>query len=384
MRVLLLADRSFATRERDMLARLEIGLADEGARVVRLSPIVDVHDSEHSLSVRMQYHDRGGPLANLTRLRPILRDLEDLNLPTREGGDASRPIDIVHAWGDESWGLAQDIARETGAALALDVWSIESLGAARRMFTDRATPKDGAPHPPTLFAPDSRMHDEIQRVIPSAPCRLVPWGVYVGEERTPLARFESSFSIVLTGSGRDGAACLAALRAVGALKDEFPQMLVFVDASVIRRKHGMWREAQSLGLLDRLSVLEDVEGRRELVVQADILLQPEANAEHRTLTLDAMSCSMIVVAQADPAIGALKHNETAILVENPTQGAWQSALRALLEDPPSGAALASRARAFIEQEHLASAHVRAVLSAYEWMMGARPIAFGGSSGGKVH
>ncbi|TVQ59411.1 MAG: hypothetical protein EA379_11220 [Phycisphaerales bacterium] len=384
MRVLLIADRSFAARERSMLDRLEIGLADEGARIVRLSPENESHDNERSLSARLHYHDKGGALVELTRLRPLLRDLADLNMPAPEGVDASRPIDIIHAWGDGCWDLATDLAQETGAALAMDVWSLDALAVARRSAADRPGARASEGVAPTWFAPDAAMHAEIQRQMPSAASRLTPWGVHLGEERTPLSRLPDSFSIVITGTGRDASACTQALRAVGALGAEFPQMLVFLDAAIIRRRHAVWREAQSLGLLDRLSVLEDVEGRRELVVQADILLQPEGPAEHRTLPLDAMANSMIVIAQADPAISALVHNETALIVDSRSQGAWQSALRSVLEHPENGVALAQSARSFIAHERLASAHVRSVLSAYEWMMGARPIAFGDSQSGKVH
>ena len=38
MRVLILADGLFATRERALLSRLEVGLADEGVRVVQATP----------------------------------------------------------------------------------------------------------------------------------------------------------------------------------------------------------------------------------------------------------------------------------------------------------------------------------------------------------
>ncbi len=38
MRILIIADESFASRERAMLSRLEVGLADEGVRVVHVIP----------------------------------------------------------------------------------------------------------------------------------------------------------------------------------------------------------------------------------------------------------------------------------------------------------------------------------------------------------
>lgn len=382
MRVLFLADRSFAMRERAMLSRLEIGLADEGARVVLSLPDGVEHVGMPALSARLPYPDRGGPLVTLSRLRPFLRQLDDLALPSSDPADASRPIDIVHAFGDGCWNFAADIARETGAAFVADVWSSVSLTHARRLSSERGGRSGGDGATMMWLAPDVRMHEAIQRAMPSATCRPAPWGVHVPPARAPLSRMKEAFGVALTGSGHDAASSANALRALGALSVEFPQMLIFIDAAILHRRHSMWREARDLSMLDRVSILEDFEGRRELVMHADALVYTEALGEHRTILLDAMAGSMVVVAQADPTIEALADGRTAVLVDAPTQAAWQSALRSVLEQPPLGVAVAENARAFVEQERLASAHVRAVLSAYEWLLGARPIAFG-EAGGRV-
>ena len=69
MRALILADRSFAARERDMLTRVQVGLIDEGVRVVEAIPS-DVADPDaNPLIPTIPYSDRIVLLDHLTRGR---------------------------------------------------------------------------------------------------------------------------------------------------------------------------------------------------------------------------------------------------------------------------------------------------------------------------
>ena len=59
LRVLMMADRSFARREHAMLRRLEVGLIDEGVRVLRATPAGSPEEPTTGLAGTVSYDDRG-------------------------------------------------------------------------------------------------------------------------------------------------------------------------------------------------------------------------------------------------------------------------------------------------------------------------------------
>ena len=90
MRVLLLADRSFATREHAMLRRLEIGLIDEGLRVVRANPPVPNPEPTTGLAGALTYNDRAWRYIMPAPERTLARDLMNLSLEARPDSDEER------------------------------------------------------------------------------------------------------------------------------------------------------------------------------------------------------------------------------------------------------------------------------------------------------
>src|SRR5690606_20945714 len=104
MRVLLLADRSFATREHAMLRRLEIGLIDEGLRVVRANPPVPNPEPTTGLAGALTYNDRAWRYIMPAPERTLARDLMNLSLEARPDSDEEPgiPIDLIHAFGDSA------------------------------------------------------------------------------------------------------------------------------------------------------------------------------------------------------------------------------------------------------------------------------------------
>ncbi len=367
MRVMLLADRSFATREHAMLARLQVGLADEGCRVVRAFPGDDESQADDALGPLIFYDDRPSLAPTSIRAGSLLQKASKFGLnPT---GHDDRPIDIIHTFGDGAWRLARSLAAASGASLAIEVWSHDALTAAHRL--DAAHKRDDQlPRDRFLWlAPDAHMESAIRTSMPSASIRLAPWGVHVPGQVVAFSRAEQSISAAVIGSGKQGGACSALLTALAQLTSICPQLFVFIDDAYVHAHHGLWKTIENSGLVKRLSVIENLEGRREPVLHADLLLQPETHGGHRTIVLDALAAGMAVVARKDDEIEALGADR-AVLVESGAAVAWESALRDLFSDLSAARRIGMAGREFIRGERLASAHLRAVLNAYSAVAGA--------------
>src|SRR5262245_54203201 len=116
MRILIIADESFAARERAMLSRLEVGLADESVRVIHAVPRRAAHWYHGEVySQAVTYQDRGLAISRGWRAQQIVHELEGL-----VDGEATA-VNVVHAFGLGCWPIAVELARLLGAGLAIEV-----------------------------------------------------------------------------------------------------------------------------------------------------------------------------------------------------------------------------------------------------------------------
>jgi glycosyltransferase involved in cell wall biosynthesis len=300
------------------------------------------------------------------RLVDALRQVEKLDEP--------EDIDIVHVLGGAAWDLGLALARELDAGLALDVWRtglITRAAALKTIADDRIA----------LLAPDARTAEsvraalatpEARRVSPIGRKRVVeaPWGVLAGDPRPALASGRA-LSMMVVGSGRSADHYGALLTGLAPLLASHPDAQIFCDAHAARRAN-LWPIARRLKLLPNLSLIEDLESRRDLLLAGDLLLYPEAAGEQRSVLLDAMASGVVVVAAADPSVPLLQDDITARLVDPKAALAWQVALRDLLGDPQGAQRLTASARAHVERHRKASEYIRRVLGAYDQMMADRP------------
>jgi hypothetical protein len=361
MRILLLADRSFATREHAMLARLQVGLADEGCRVVRALPGTEGADADDALGAMVFYDDRPTFAPTSLRAGALLQTVGRFGLAP--AGHDDRAIDVIHVFGDGAWRLARALAGASGATVAFEVASHEALVAAPRIDASHKRGDQVSRDRTVWLAPDAVMETAIRTTMPGANVRLTPWGVHVPGEIVAFARPAESLSAAIVGSGRQGGACQALLMALARIAKDHGNLFLFLDDAFVHAHHGLWKVIENAGLARRLSVIENIEGRREPVMHADLLIQPESHAGHRSIVLDALAAGMAVVARRDDEIDALR-NGRALLVENAAAAAWEASLRTLLADIPAAKAMGLLGREFIRAERLASAHLRAVLNAY--------------------
>jgi hypothetical protein len=370
MRVLIVADELFASRERSLLTRLEVGLADDGVLVAYAVPqqVIDdtpggAADISGVFTKVVPYTPPSMPLARRFAAAELERGL--CALP----GDFDS-IDVVHVFGGSAWNLAAQVADELEAPLAVELWRAGLAGPARDLVSagDRIER--------TLFiAADPKLEREYQdmpgtnsRHVPPPALRVrsIPWGVLSPQERRshPQAPgVAQPAAVMLVGSGFDVAAWTATLKGCHEAIRSGLDLLLFADVLAAKRSN-LWAVARSLGLLDRLSLIDNLESRRDLVLHGDLLLLPEARGEQRSIILQAMAAEMLVIAAADDNSSILQSDRTCVTLDPTNVGQWTAELRRLLTDRAAALTLAESAKFFIQMHRRASDHVRGVLKAY--------------------
>lgn len=364
MRALVIIDTIFAARERAMLSRLEMGLADEGIRVVHAVPAGAAAKEEAAsgagqpvFASAVTYSDAAIPFSlgiRAHRLREAVRRAEDL--------DDDEPVaDVIHAWGGGTWAMAMELGRLERAPMILEVWR---AGLVARAATLSET-KDKSRRL-MLLSPDQA----IDRALAAAggggvgiPVRSAPWGVFTPTEiRLPFSS-DRPLSAMVIGSGQDQGSFTAAIVGLAEVVKERPDTLIFVDAEAAQRTK-LWKAANELGIVPNLTLIDQLEARRDLVLDGDLLVVPEARGEQRSILLEAMAGGMIVVAAADPMVSSLQNGFTARLIGSSTGKAWGQSLLAILRDVRACRELAASARSFVATQRQASSQVRAVIEAY--------------------
>src|SRR3954464_3967028 len=154
MRALILADEFFASRERGLLTRLEVGLADDGVRVIHAVPEGTKTDAPGGVFSRVLTYSSKTllltrPLA-VRRLTRAIAEMDELDEPGT--------IDIIHVFGGAVWGLGADPAGVVGgggAGPAVEVGGGPAGESWRGGLINRAREvQAGAWARPLLIAPD--------------------------------------------------------------------------------------------------------------------------------------------------------------------------------------------------------------------------------------
>lgn len=347
MRALILADRHFAEREHAMLSRLEVGLADAGVRVAHATPALAVGSG--ALAAAVEYSETGPPFSRGPRAAALIDRLT---------GPKEPPIDVVHVFGGRAWSFAAEVARRLGATLVVDVWRAGLVRLARAFAAAHEAQS------PVFVAPDREIVRALARELRGADVRHTPWGVIAPPEPRPILQPELAPSVLLAGSGFQPESARAALAGLAEARRLRPSLLVVADARVASRA-ALWSLAGTMGLRDALSLLDNADAHRDITLQTDLLVWPEALGEHHTLLLDAMASGVVVIAAADPMNSTLADGRTCRLLTRPTPDDWAGAIMAMLDDPDGARALALSARAAAKDAHRASSHVSAVLGLYE-------------------
>ncbi len=371
MRVLLLADASFAAREHAMLRRLEIGLLDEGVTLARAVPSGADHEPSTGIAANVAFRTGGLKWLAVSPARQILGELS--GEPSLRNADSHSPIDVVHAWGCDVWPAALDIARATGASLALEVWSADALGRVAHI-EHRTHDLEAAGSMGIWLAPDRSMLHELGRAAKRWPVALSDWGIHPATIARAPETGVRPLSVCVVSSGMDSESCTTCLSGLARAARERDDVIVFLDEAAVASDHAVWRHAEDLGLASIMSVVPSVESRRDPILRSDVLVQPENRGEQRSIVLEAMAAGVAVVAPQDPMVESIS-GERAMVVGEPTVAAWERAFRTVLGDGSLRRTLCAAAREYALKTRLVHQQIEATLGAYESLTADEPLSF---------
>jgi hypothetical protein len=368
VRIALVLDQRFLRRENALLGRLEVGLADEGVRVVRVVP-VEAAGSDPAGIAASEVAFEPGPLG-IGASSSARQAAEGILGAWDETGDVPE-LDVVHCLGEDGWRVGEELAQMCGAGLALEAWRPASISKAVAVATRHPRGIGRRSGSVVVTLAGAGLSPVMERLTArgGAPLRayVTPWGVHTPAlVRGPMVPSEAA-SVALVFDDDDAPAAEPALGAVAQLARRFERLLVFVPGD--GDAGGIWSAARKLGILDRVSLVGAIEGHREPLLHVDVLAMVSSRGEHRSLTLDAMASGVLVVSREDAALEYLEDGTTAKIVKKHDPAGWAEALGWALDDPEAAAGLCKSARAFTRDTRTAAAQVGAVLRVYRGMSG---------------
>lgn len=357
MRAVIVVDRWMASRESGLFSRLEIGLVDEGYRVVHAVPVAALGGEQGGVYSSVAGYVDTGLAFTLPRRVGVL--VETLDALATQHGDKSG-VSVVHGFGTRAWPVAVELARQTGAALVLEVDRASLIADAARLAAAQAGKDSETRATPYFVCATEPLLAVLRSRVPGARSSLARWGVHVPPARRARGDVRAVALFVERGDSRAAAAALDALAKVAA--DE-PTLMVF--AHVQDDRNGpFWKAARRLNLLDRLSLSPDMESRRDPALQMDALLLPDASGTVHSIALDAMAAGMAVLAAPDETVEYIRGGQTARVVLRADARDWEEAVRDSVLDAPQWGVLGATAREYVRERHPVSGHIRAVLEAY--------------------
>lgn len=350
MHVALLTNSAWLDDELTSFKRLVVGLIDEQVRVAQVMPQQTDVDNSSVFGERITWNESRWSFINRFRLGKLDTVLEELE------------IDVIHALDGKLWSGAAKLGE------SLDVPVVFTANCSKELARLGRLMRKVSPTQAAFSATTEPMVQAIRELVdPAYTVTLTPPGVHPVKsdehagERTALCA-------VVSGDGIFDEHYQALLNGIARFSREQPQCQFFFDGRG-SDQHQIWQAASRLGLLGNLSLVPRGLSRRELLVRADVFLQPQPAGRSRWLTLQAMAHGVPVIAREDPWLDYLIDGETAWLVRASEPRAWHEQLTHLVEQPASATELGKRSRQWISQHRLASHCVTSILELYRRVTG---------------
>lgn len=350
-----MVDRLFARHEKALIERTVVGLLDEGIGVRLLVPRSGFkHRTSWETPVeRTPYVDRGVSIMLPIRARSLAQTLRE------QAPDTS--WDIVHAFGGQTWPLALELARRFDAALVLELWRLGLVSRAQSIVRSDSVEV-------MCLVPDQSFIDAIEREGVDIPVRVATWGVPSPISPREVLSDDGGVSIVFHSGGRDRVACVTAFDGVADAVREHPETHLFVNIEASQRA-GLWERARGAGILDRVTMVDQIEHQRDLALSADIYIDPDTVHEHRSMLLEALANGLVVVSADEEQSSAVRDGETAVIVRDLTPAAWTGAVAGILGDREHARRIGQQAWSYVREHRKLSTHIGSTIDAYAQVTG---------------
>jgi len=352
MRVALLANTAWLDEELARFRHLVVGLIDEQCRVVQVVPDALDMDEFSVFGEQLAWEESHFAPVNWARIRQLGEPLRRLK------------VDVIHALDGGLWWPAVSLAQRLETNLVLQANAAEDMEQLERVVRLAPTRRlsFAATTEPIAAAIDEQLEERI-------PVASLPPGVHA-EKQSPTPREpENPLSAVVSGNGRLDTQYAGLLQAMVQIIDRYPQTQFFFDGQG-SDQHRLWREAERLHLLPNMSFIPRRLGHREMLLRADVLIQPQALNRSRSLTLQAMARGVPILAQRDRWLDYLIPEWTAYVLDESSPEGWVYLLTRLIEEPELGQKLGESAQQWVSENRLAADQIGRALELYQRISGA--------------
>jgi len=360
MHVALVVDDERLHWEHAAINRLCIALVTEGVQLTRIVP-EGIMEADPQSEQRMALIRRiGAPLDTLpwtrgTRCARLLKAM-----------DKSRP-EVVHVIGERAWGLGLDLGRALDCPVSLEL--------NRQSQVLRVPRGRSARHVAAYLAPTLPIAEALRVRVDSDLVSFVPVGVALpSQAHAPLSEPDAGIAAVILGAARDLAVYRAMLDALARITKRYSQLQLFLELPS-RRSHDIWRHAQRVGLLPRLTVISHAGHHRSLVTRCDLALLPQSAGAVRSVTLELMAHGIPIVATPDPWLDYFIEGETATLVSGLDVDEWDQRIGRWLANPEVGQAQGARARHWMTHHRTSSAQAEGLLTTLQRVVSGSSLPF---------
>lgn len=350
MHVALLANTAWLDEELATLKHLVVGLLDEQIRVTEVVPERLSVEETGDLIERIAWNESRWPTLNHERVIRLQERLRMLD------------VDLLHAMDGRLWRSTASLAERMNLPAVFSASSYLDMRPAK-LLAKRINPQRVAFTAATEpIAQGLREHLGTNILV-----QTIGHGVYPTTGRTDAFTSKSLCAIV-AGNGVLDANYQSLLEGIVDFLAIQSEAQFFFDGQD-SDQHQLWKAASRLGLLANLSLIPRRLGHRELLLRADVLIQPQALGKARSLTLMAMAHGLPILAHEDYWLDYLIDNQTAWLVTHPTAETWARSLQRVVNDKSQANELGQRARKWVIAQHSASKQVRGVLDTYRRLTG---------------
>lgn len=356
MKVALICSESWLEQERALLDRLLVGLIDQSIEVVLVMPTTGRQTADIAL----------GPVEHLWYAPSSWDWVQSRRMGLLSSELANNGVDLIHMLDGSLQAPGLALAAELDVPLVCTVWSLREVSLLQ-------PERHGTM---TLYLPASKGLVE--------PCRLkigqaamiepVGPGVYIKERPSQTApQAMAAKALVVIGDGRLDVHYLSLLEGIAQSRRRCGEVLFFF-CTTGTPQHELWAAAQRLDILDRISLAPGLQQARSLLLQADVLIQPQPLGLVRSVLIEAMAGHRVVLAAEESTVDYLIDGKTARLVRGPSASEWSAALTELTEDGGLSRRLCESAHKYALNNHKASLFVSHICRAYQ-QVAPSPLAF---------
>ena len=350
MHVAILTNTAWLDDELPQLRPLVVGLIDEQVRVAQVVPLRLSEDDTSAFGERITWQEHPWGWLNTRRVVALAEKLEEAE------------VDLLHIMHGRMWAAGLQLAQKLDLPIALSIASSEEVEQAASLLRSR-------PKVRIAFAAATNTIGKSlnERLGPDAQVHVIPLGAHVVKADVPPTP-DGVLCAVVVGNGEYDEDYRELLDGIALYVQLQPEAQFFFDTQE-GDQHRTWREANKRGLSANMSLAPHRLGHRELLLRADVILQPQALSRARSLTLSAMAAGLPIIAKPDSWLDYLVDDQTAWLCKTGLAAEWHELIKRVADDEPSARKLGQSAQQWIAARHTPAKQVSLMISMYRRLTG---------------